>query len=107
MRLSVKRMAAAAGLLWAGCALFTGALNLIWPPYGEAFLDLLRSMYPGYAAMTGLAALVVGTLYALLDGAICGALLAWLYNAVGGARQAPEPGTAARAGTGGGARRSA
>lgn len=99
MKLSVRRMAVAASLLWAGCALFTGALNLAWPPYGEAFLDLLRSMYPGYAATSGVVGLIVGTLYAAVDGAICGALLAGIYNAVGGtpdsAAPAPEKSTSA------------
>lgn len=91
MNLSVKRLALAAGLLWAGCALFTGVLNLLWPPYGQAFLDLLRSMYPGYAATSGVSGLVVGTLYALVDGAICGALLAGIYNAAGRSAEAASP----------------
>lgn len=80
MRLSVKAFSLAVSLLWAGCVLFTAVLNLIWPAYGGAFLDMVRSIYPGYAAMTGISAVIVGTLYALIDGAICGALLAWLYN---------------------------
>lgn len=80
MKLSVKGLAYASALLW-GLALFlTGVLNLIWPKYGVAMLDMMRSIYPGYAAMSGFVAVIVGTLYAAADGLICGALLAWLYN---------------------------
>jgi hypothetical protein len=43
-------------------------------------LDLLRSVYPGYAGTSGFLGVIVGTLYAVVDGAVCGALLAWLYN---------------------------
>jgi hypothetical protein len=27
-----------------------GVSNLIWPGYGQAFLQLAASMYPGYSA---------------------------------------------------------
>jgi hypothetical protein len=80
MKLSVKGMALASGLLWGASLFITGILNLMFPRYGVAMLDMMRSMYPGYAAMSGFGAVIVGTLYALVDGAIVGALVAWLYN---------------------------
>jgi len=40
----------------------------------------MSSVYPGYKAAGTLGSVVVGTLYALLDGAVGGALFAWLYN---------------------------
>ena len=80
MKCSVKGLAVAAGVGWGGCVLLLGLLNLVWPSYGVAVLDLARSIYPGYGNMSGFGAVIVGTMYALVDGAIAGAIFAWLYN---------------------------
>lgn len=80
MKLSVKAFTVAAALLWGGGFLFVGVVNLIWPPYGGAFLEVMSSIYPGYRAMASFGNVIVGTLYALLDAAIAGAVFAWLYN---------------------------
>ncbi|MGD8319754.1 MAG: hypothetical protein PVJ02_04855 [Gemmatimonadota bacterium] len=85
MKLSVKGLAAAAAILWGGCILFTGIVNLVWSGYGVTFLGMVRSVYPGYAGTSGFGGVIVGTLYGAVDGAVCGALLAWLYNLVSGA----------------------
>lgn len=84
MKLSVKGLAVTAAVLWGGCILLTGILNLIWGGYGVAFLDMVRSVYPGYAGTSGFAGVIVGTLYGAVDGAVCGALFAWIYNRVSG-----------------------
>ncbi len=78
--LSVKGLALTGGILWAGCVLLVGVANLVWPSYGVAFLEIARSLYPGYANTAGFGGVIVGMLYALLDGAILGAVFAWLYN---------------------------
>jgi len=83
--LSVKGLALTVGILWGGCVLLVGLGNLIWPSYGVAFLEIARSLYPGYAHTAGFFGVIVGTLYALLDGAIVGAVFAWLYNKFRGA----------------------
>ncbi len=81
MKLDIKAMAITLGLVWGILAmLLTGVANLVWPPYGEAFLALMASIYPGYTAAASLAQVVLGTLYGLVDGAIAGAVLAWVYN---------------------------
>ncbi len=80
MKLSLRALALTSGILWALGLLMTGVCNLIWPRYGEAFLKLMASVYPGYHATRSVADLIVGTLYALIDGAICGLLFGWLYN---------------------------
>jgi len=80
MTLSIRAMAVAASIIWAGAILITGVLNRYFPEYGSAFLQLVGSVYPGYHAGTGLKSVIVGTLYGLLDGAVCGAIFAWIYN---------------------------
>lgn len=80
MKLSIKGAALAAGLLWGGCILFVGAIGLAAPGYGKAFLDSIASVYPGYDNTGSILEVLVGTVYGLLDGAIAGALFAWLYN---------------------------
>lgn len=80
MKCSVKGLAVAAGVGWGASVLLVGVLNLVWPSYGVAFLELARSIYPGYGNIGGLGGVIVGTLYAVVDGAIAGAILAWLYN---------------------------
>jgi hypothetical protein len=90
MKLSLKALALAAGILWALALLMTGVVNLIWPSYGEAFLKLMASVYPGYHATRSAGDLIVGTLYALIDGAICGLFFGWLYNLVIGKKSFPR-----------------
>jgi hypothetical protein len=83
MRLNVKGLAIASGLVWAGCVFCVGLAHLIWPGYGGAFLELASSIYPGYM-IGGFGSVIVGALYAFLDGAFGGAVFAWLYNAFSG-----------------------
>jgi hypothetical protein len=54
--------------------------NLLWPPYGGGFLQLLASIYPGYTAEPTFGSVLNVTLYALIDGALGGLVFAWLYN---------------------------
>lgn len=79
-KLSVCGVAMAIGLLWAGAILFVGLINRWCPTYGSSFLYVVDSIYPGYHAITGLKNLIWGVLYALVDGAIGGAIFAWIYN---------------------------
>lgn len=82
MKLEARAMALAAGLLW-GCAIFAvTVVHALWPGYGQAFLDGLASVYPGFRAGTGAQSVVVGTLYAFIDGFVAGGLFAWVYNAM-------------------------
>ena len=80
MKLNVKALALASGILWAAAVLLTGIANLIWAGYGAAFLQMMASLYPGYHATSSFGSVLIGTLYALVDGAIAGLVLAWLYN---------------------------
>jgi hypothetical protein len=80
MKLSVKGLATAVALLTGGCFLLVGLFELTFPGYGGAFLDLGASIYPGYHGPDGIGSVIVVTLYGLVDGAIGGAVVAWLYN---------------------------
>ncbi len=80
MKLSVKSLTITSAVLWGGVCLFVALLNVIWPGYGKAFLDVIGSIYPGYEVTGSLGSVIVGTLYATLDGAVGGALFGWIYN---------------------------
>ncbi len=81
MRLSVRSLALTGALMWGVlCMFLVGLGNMMWAGYGQALLDLAASFYPGYEATPSVGQVLIGTLYGLLDGAVCGALFAWLYN---------------------------
>ena len=84
MRLNVKALAFSLALVWAGAIFVTGLANLIWPGYGEAFLQTVGSIYPGYSGGSSILQVLLGTLYGLLDGFIGGWVLGWLYNLFSG-----------------------
>ena len=80
MKLDVKAMTITVALMWSAAMLLTGIASLIWNGYAQAFLDVVASVYPGYNATSTFGDVIVGALYALLDGAVGGLVLAWLYN---------------------------
>ena len=80
MRLNTPSMAIAFAILWGACVLLVGIANMIWPSYGLALLQLCASIYPGYHPGTGMGSVVIGTIYALVDGFVGGAVFGWLYN---------------------------
>ena len=82
MSLNIKAVAIVGAVLTGGSVLLAGLANLVFPSYGVAFLELAASLYPGYHGPAGFGSVLVGTMYALLDGAVVGALVAWLYNYV-------------------------
>ena len=92
MRLDIKALGFTFGIAWGGAIFFVGIANLIWLDYGSAFLELLASVYPGYAATSSFAQVIIGTLYGFADGFIGGLILAWIYNFM-----APAPTTATSA----------
>ena len=93
MRLSVRSMALAGGVMWGVLCMFVVGLgNMMWPGFGQGLLDLAASLYPGYQATLSFGQVLIGTLYGLLDGAICGAIFAWLYNCFAAAQSTnPTP----------------
>lgn len=82
MKLDLKALALAGATVWGMVVLFVGLVNLAQLRYGTAFLELVSSLYPGYHATPSWGDLLVGTGYALVDGAIGGWLFGWFYNRV-------------------------
>jgi hypothetical protein len=81
MKLSVKGLAITLGLVWGVLGmLLVGLSNLIWPGYGGEFLKVMASLYPGYHGTASFGQVIVGTLYGIVDGAVAGAVFAWVYN---------------------------
>jgi len=83
-KISVKGLAVAGAVCWGGAALLVGTLNLMRPGYGQAFLDMLASIYPLYTGTASIKSVVLVTAYALLDGTLCGLIFALIYNLVSG-----------------------
>lgn len=80
MRLCVMATAITAAIVWGACMLFVGLVNLATGGYGEAFLKVMDSLYPGYHHGEGFLAVLVGTGYGAVDGAIAGLVFSWIYN---------------------------
>ena len=80
MKLSIKAMAITFGLLWGAAMLIISTINMFRPDYAIDFLNIIASVYPGYEAGEGLKSVIIGTLYAVFDAAIGGAIFAWVYN---------------------------
>jgi hypothetical protein len=82
VKLSLKAMIIAGALFKAAVFLFISLMNLVLRPYGGAYLAILSSLYPGYDPVSPLA-VIVGTVYSLLAGALGGLLFSYLYNFFG------------------------
>ena len=77
MKLNVKALALSGAILWGAVILLITWWILLWDgsSTGPTFL---AKVYRGYS-ITFLGGLI-GMLWGIMDGAIGGALLAWLYN---------------------------
>jgi hypothetical protein len=80
MKLSIKGLALTSAILWGITMLGMGLANLVWGSYGQQFLQMMTSVYPGYHAIRSVSGVIVGTVYGFVDGLIGGAVFAWLYN---------------------------
>jgi hypothetical protein len=87
MKSSVKGLTMTCALLWGGCMLVVGLINLADASYGGEFLRLMSSVYPGADTTRTLARVVLGAIYGFVDGAVAGWLFAMLFNAFGSSGQ--------------------
>lgn len=78
-KLDTVAVAVALALVWGSGVLFLGlaAWLLGW---GVPVVSAIGSVYLGYGPSLG--GSIIGTLWALVDAAIAGALYAWIYNVI-------------------------
>ncbi len=82
MRFNVIALGATAGIFWGAAILFVAVGNLVWPAYGQMFLGVLASIYPGYHPTPTIGSVITATLYGVVDASIAGAAFGWLYNRI-------------------------
>jgi hypothetical protein len=82
LKLSLRAMIIVGALFKAAGFLFISLMNLLFRPYGGAYLALLSSIYPGYDPVSGPLGILVGTFYSLVAGALAGLIFGWLYNSL-------------------------
>ena len=80
MKFSIKALVNAAALVGGISVFVVGILNMIWPTYALSFLEMLESIYPGYKANGSFGNVIIATLYATIDSALCAAIFGWIYN---------------------------
>lgn len=80
MKLCVIPFSLAAAFTWALAVFGVGLANLKWPPYGQDFLDVVSSVYPGYDGSASFPSVLVATGYAAVDGLVAGLILSLVYN---------------------------
>ena len=78
-RLDVKALALGGGVLWGFYMLSVGWSAWLWG-WGADFVATMSSVYIGFTP-TFLGG-IVGAIWGFFDGAIAGAIIAWVYNAV-------------------------
>jgi hypothetical protein len=80
MKLNIKALALAAGILWGAGMFLTGIANMMYPDYAVKLLEVMASIYPGYQPFTGFSSVIIGAMYGFVDAGIAAAIFAWIYN---------------------------
>ncbi len=76
-KLDVKALGLAVGVFWGLYCLILGLIAMSFG-CGTALLEMIGSYYIGYKPT--LLGSLVGGVWGLIDGFICGAVVAWVYN---------------------------
>jgi hypothetical protein len=72
MKLCIRGLSLTVALLWGGAVLCVGLAHLAFPGYASSFLSGIGSIYPGFHGAGSFGDALVGTVYALVDGALGG-----------------------------------
>ncbi len=78
MKLNVKAMGLAFGILWGASLIVMGILAMIVPDYAEPFVKTVGRLYIGYKATVP--GIIIGGVWGFIDACIAGVVFAWLYN---------------------------
>lgn len=79
--LNVKAFSLTCGIFWS-VVLMLVALLTMQTGMGISFVHMVSEIYLGYGPTP--AGMAYGAVWGLLDGLICGAVFAWLYNKLAG-----------------------
>jgi len=74
MEASVRAIAVTSAILWGGCILLVGLINLADQSYGGEFLRMMSSVYPGADTAGTIERVLLGAGYGFVDGAMVGYL---------------------------------
>ena len=87
MKLKVKAFALTCGILWGLLILFATWWLLYWGSPGET-ISKIGGFYIGYSYswFGG----IIGLIWGFVDGLICGAIFAWLYNKLTGLKSSKQ-----------------
>jgi len=80
LKINAKALALTLGIIWGTGVFIVGMVNLFWPNYGANVLEILASIYPGYKGTSTLGSVFTATLYSVVDAALFGLVVGWLYN---------------------------
>lgn len=75
-KLDPKALAFAIGISWASGIFFLGILSMFG--IGNHIVEIISNVYIGYSSTVK--GIIIGTIWAFLDGAIGGLIIAWIYN---------------------------
>ncbi len=78
--LNPKAAGHACALLWGTTLLLTGLFAYSGSLFANDFLNIMMSIYPFYDPTSSFFGVLLGGLYGLIDGFVCGYVVAWLYN---------------------------
>jgi hypothetical protein len=85
MKLNIRAFALTCGILW-GLGIFFATLWIILFDGSTGEVTILGRIYRGYSISMG--GSLFGLLWGFIDGLICGAIFAWVYNLFVGRRAA-------------------
>lgn len=79
-RLCIMAFGLAVGIIWmAGIVIMGIAADFSTSSgYGMLFVNLIKNIYPGYGV--SLQGIIIGGVWALIDGFFAGVFIAWFYN---------------------------
>ena len=80
MKLSIWAFTVTSAIMWAGMIFVVGVVNIYVTGYGGMVLQMASSIYPGYHATKTFSSVLVGSGYALVDGAVFGLIFSLIYN---------------------------